>query len=124
MKGVYYYEDRLEITFMWLFKDGRVLFIGRQKKPLSYFEDFTEDLTELNFASGKFILISESQIRMLVNDENGRMIVKGEIINESIIRLEILNRETNFIDKKEFHRYVENGPIDICYKGLSPYSFN
>lgn len=125
MKGMYYYEDKLEITFMWLFNDGRVLFIGKHKKQHQFVYDiFTKESAELDFASGKFIVLDKIQLRMIVDDGHGRMRVIGEIINESIIRLEIRNKETNFIDKKEFHRYVENGPIDICYKGMSSYWFN
>ncbi len=125
MKGVYYYEDRLEIAFMWLFNDGRVLFIGKHKKQHQFVYDiFIKELGEFNFANGKFIMISESQIRMLVNDEHGKIIVKGEVGDESTIRLGIRSRETNFIDSKVFRRYIANGPIDIWYNGLSSYSFN
>lgn len=125
MKGMFYYEDKQEITFMWLFKDGRVLFLGKSKKQQQFvYEIFTQESGELNFASGKFIMISENQIRMLVNDEFGKVIVKAEVMDESTIRLELRSRDTNFIYKKEFRRYVENQPINICYKELSSYWFN
>lgn len=112
MKGLYCYEDRQEITFMWLFNDGRVLFLGRPKKQHQFvYEIFTQEPGELDFASGKFIVLDKIQLRMILDDGHGKIIVKGEIINESTIRLAIRSRETNFIDKKEFHRYSDDDRV-------------